>query len=592
MLSRWIPTGRFIHTERWLSWEDKLLKDFVEHNGKRWTRIVQHGLPHRSPRQCQVRWEEKLNPDIKRGPFSDHERKVLEKAVEEVGVGRWSVISERYLPNRTFRRIANEWSGRTLKRGPWTPQEDQLLLKGVEKWGTQAWTRISQEYLPHRARSGLRARYREHLSPGIEKGPWTESELDLLLRRTIMFGQDWKKVAEGIRCRLPEQCRIKWINEIDPAINKEPWSEHEVRLLFERLIESKGDIAMAAREMPGRNRLSCRRKFQATMDDPALVVLFGKELLRTEMENVVEWRARVAKLVCRLLEEPVMFRVKSSGGLDLFKRGQWSPEEREKLNSLTQESLDWEMISKKMKRSQEQCKEQYERYFSKPNIKVGYWLPEEDEKLLEAIEEHGKNWQLVAKAVPRRTKMQCASRWKRVLQFPDHKKQTLSDHEKLAVWEGYQMFGPNWQAIQKTYLPNHKPDHIMRWWNYHKPKSADDFGGKGWAEEEDKTLLFAIQQSAKGDKISWTSVSNMMQDRTAKECRLRWKIKLDPSLKKGRWESEEKMRLIELVQKEKLQKRFNSIWPIVTKQLGTGRSEHACRNVYYSMQRKGSRFAT
>jgi hypothetical protein len=47
---------------------------------------------------------------------------------------------------------------------------------------------------------------------------------------------------------------------------------------------------------------------------------------------------------------------------------------------------------------------------------TGIWTPAEDEALKKAVEKfHGKNWDAIAEIVPGRTKKQCASRWRYVL---------------------------------------------------------------------------------------------------------------------------------------------------------------------------------
>ncbi|KAG1298072.1 hypothetical protein G6F66_002055 [Rhizopus arrhizus] len=589
---------RFIHSQKWLPWEDDLLKKYVQHNGKKWSEIVQHCLPHRSQKQCQIRWVENLNPNIKTGPFSESERQILQKAVAKVGTGHWAEISQAYLPHRTPRRIANEWTGRSRQRVAWTEEEDGLLLEGVERFGLKAWTKIAETYLPHRTRSQVRARYRQHLAPDVIKDAWSEQELDLLLRRTIMYGQeDWNKVAEGIQGRLPEQCQIKWTTEMDPGLNKAAWSKEETRLFWQHLIHAKGQLVKAAQEMPGRSNLSCLQKFNATLRDKELVAFHSDELKRTDTENVYQWRQRIASLVCHWLDQQPAIKLDSKQGLQVYRQGPWDRTEIEQLKAwVDQEGQDWQAISKQMNRSPSQCRVQFEQHLSKQDIKRGFWTAKEDAALLAAVETYGtSDWSQVAAHVPFRTKIQCASRYRRVLRYPQNiTGKPLTSAEKLLVWEGYQMFGPNWQAIQMTYLPAQtKPEHIMRWWNHRKPKSKEDlFGRQGWSEEEDKALSFSIQQSTSSEGIDWRSVSNMMQDRSAKQCQKRWEVSLDPSVKRGRWDSEEVLRLIELVQKKKIQTQQGSMWPEVAKALGTNRSEHACRYKYYSMQRKGSRFVT
>ncbi|KAI9243651.1 hypothetical protein BY458DRAFT_551810 [Sporodiniella umbellata] len=621
---RWISKRRSLYTASWLPWEDKILKDYVEHNGRQWTKVVQHCLPHRSPKQCEGRWVENLRPNLKKGPFSKDEREILKNAVKEFGVGKWKEICLYRLPERSHRRIANEWNSNRPTVGGWTEEEERLLIKGVEKHGLHNWINIVREFLPHRSRSSVRNHYREFLTPNLSLLPWNENELDLLLRRTIIFGLDWNKVAEGIPNRAPEQCRYQWIKGIDPSLSKEPWTPNEERLFLERLIEAKGHLKTASDKMPGRNSLFCFSKFREILLDPELNIAMGDSLKCASHENRLEWRARVARLICEWLDKSLSFRVLAHDGLLVFKQGRWSEEERAELDAACkeqqtpdwdtitqhtvrsedkeqaeldttckeQQALDWNTIAKRVGRTPNQCRRQYEEQMFSVGTKRTLWSPEEDDLLLKAIETHGKDWVSVAALVPERSPTQCSYRWRRVLRYPNRNDQPLSDSEKTLLWEGYQMFGPNWQVIQKSYFPDRRPDHLMRWWSLHKPKENYDFRKPGWTEVEEDTLKFAIERSTSEGKINWPLVSKMMENRTAKECRLQWQIKLDPTLKKGKWDSEEKMRMVELVQKYKIQESTGSFWPLVAQELGTGRSVHSCRSAYYKMQRKGSRYAT
>lgn len=610
----------FIHqtSDKWLPWEDDLLRNYVIHNGKKWNEFVQHCLPNRSPSQCQSRWTDILNPSVKRGPFCANEKTLLEEGVSKLGQGQWTKISELYLPGRSPRRIANEWSSLSkIQNGPWTKEEDELVLKGMAEYG-QAWTSIATHYLPWRNRSQIRNHYRSQLDPNINKGKWTDHELDLLLRRTIVFGQDWNKVAEGLPGRTPEKCSSVWMTELDPALNKGPWTSEETRLFWERVNQFQGNFVKVAEDLPGRNRLSCFRKFWSTVrHDQEFTLLYGDTLEKQNSENGPIWRARIAKLVCNWLSQETSIKKSSNNSIEIHQAGPWDEKDLLKLDELVNKQLekknmdsleygDWKKLSKQfLGRNAHQCKYQYDEHLSVKNIIKGEWTNEEDNLLLELVKEHGtSHWDTIVKHIPNRNKRQCAYRWHRALQFNDSdppmiKKKRLSDTEKSLIKEGVQMFGPNWTAIRMTYLPSRTPDQIMRWWNFQqKTGLEEDVNGnkKFWSEDEDKTLQFAVSKykDELGDIPSWAQVSKMIHGRTPKQCRTRWIYSLKPGFTKGTWTYEEEMQLLEIVQKVKLQKNKSSkksMWPLIAKELNTGRSDLACRSKYDYMQRKGHRFA-
>ena len=69
---------------------------------------------------------------------------------------------------------------------------------------------------------------------GFVKGPWTREEDDMLVQMVQAYGtKRWSLVASNLKGRTGKQCRERWTNQLNPLINKRPWSteEDEVRAL-------------------------------------------------------------------------------------------------------------------------------------------------------------------------------------------------------------------------------------------------------------------------------------------------------------------------------------------------------------------------
>ncbi|KAI8364230.1 hypothetical protein BD560DRAFT_173860 [Blakeslea trispora] len=605
--------------EKWQPWEDELLSNYVKHNGKKWNEFVQHCLPHRSSRQCQARWSDTLDPSLKHGPFSLEEKQKLKEAVAKLGQGQWAEIRQHYLPERPARRIANVWSSLTsadtnTKHKRWTPEEDELLLEGIAKYGLSAWSKIASEFLPWRNRMQIRNHYSAQLDPNTSKAKWTDDELDLLLRRTIVFGQNWNKVAEGIPQRSPEQCSRIWMTQLDPGLNKEPWTAEETLLFWKQLVVCRGDFLKVSERLPGRTRLMCFNKFWSTVKrDAEFCLVSGDQIQQTEQENAPEWRTRIASLVCEWLDHDMEIRESSNGALYFYHSGSWSQEELDRLIQIVdQQKTKGELDSKAWRdialyfegRDAKQAKYQYQQHVVDKDKKKGVWSEEEDSLLEKLIREHGtSNWDKIVQDMPHRSQRQCAYRWYHCLQYRDRQEapqiirhKHLTDTEKLLIQEGVDMFGTDWHSIHMVYLPTRTPKQMSSWWYAHKKKQRvyeDTDKNRKWTEEEDRVLSFSVQDNINtttGQVSSWAKVAKMIQGRTSSQCKVRWMYSLRPGLLKGVWSYDEELRLVDIVQKYRLQG-MGIKWSIVAGELGTGRSEWACRCKYNYLQKKGNRFA-
>ncbi|KAI8891310.1 hypothetical protein K501DRAFT_235315 [Backusella circina FSU 941] len=591
---------------KWEPWEDKALIDYVKHNGNKWTALTQHCLPNRSPAQCEIRWDA-INPNIKHGPFSALERKLLQEGLDKHGHS-WLAIQKEFLPDRGYRRIRHEYSNKSTQPfKKWTEEEDELLLKGVAELGISNWTKIAATYLPNRSRIQVYYRYNATLNPSLKKDKkLSQEELDTILKRTIIYGQNWSKVAEGLPGRTPNRCADAWFKILDPSLNKGPWNPKEVRLLFEVLYRLDGAFYKAAEYLPGRSQHLCRKKFWVEMKP--IKLLFPQETQQRNDENKNDWIKRMARILGDTMDKKTDLRLEPNGSLVLHQSRNWTEEESSHLQQLVDNKLkskttltksDWEDIASHLThRTFYQCKSHYVAHLEKVNRIKGTWSKEEDDKLKSLVEEYGTRWKTIAENFTNRSRYQCSYRWHRVLKY-NHVAigERLTVQEKQLVKEGVLMFGNNWKAISATYLPHRTPTQCMRWWNFQRQKNDtvddEDISVKleqdRWTENQDRILSFVVSGYKDDDEISWPKVASMVPGRNATQCRTRWLYSLKPDVGK-RWTYEEEMQLLEIVQKLKLTD-LKNIWPTVSEKLNTGRDDWQCRRKFNYMQRIGNRFA-
>ncbi|CAA0842597.1 myb domain protein 17 [Striga hermonthica] len=106
----------------WAPEEDEKLLDYINKHGHgSWRSLPKLAGLLRCGKSCRLRWTNYLRPDIKRGPFSPQEEKLVIQLHAILG-NRWAAIASQ-LQGRTDNEIKNLWNTHLKKR---------LLLMGID----------------------------------------------------------------------------------------------------------------------------------------------------------------------------------------------------------------------------------------------------------------------------------------------------------------------------------------------------------------------------------------------------------------------------------------------------------------------------
>ncbi|CBI20888.3 unnamed protein product, partial [Vitis vinifera] len=111
--------------------------------------------------------------------------------------------------------------------GKWTVEEDDMLREAVQCYKGKNWKKIV-ECLKDRTVIQCQHRWQKVLNPEIVKGSWTKEEDEKMMKLVKIYGpKKWSNIAKHLPGRIGKQCRERWHNHLNPAINKEAWTEEE-----------------------------------------------------------------------------------------------------------------------------------------------------------------------------------------------------------------------------------------------------------------------------------------------------------------------------------------------------------------------------
>jgi hypothetical protein len=152
----------------WTPQQDQRLAQLVGEHGQDWKAIVDK-MGGRTIEQIASRWKKCLNSELVKGSFLEDEDNLIIRFVNEHGDGfSWRDITS-LIPNRTPKQCRERWNNHlnpSVKKEPWTEEEDARIFALYEGFGAQ-WSRIARA-LPGRTDNSVKNRFNSSISKRLE----------------------------------------------------------------------------------------------------------------------------------------------------------------------------------------------------------------------------------------------------------------------------------------------------------------------------------------------------------------------------------------------------------------------------------------
>ncbi|OHT05782.1 Myb-like DNA-binding domain containing protein [Tritrichomonas foetus] len=117
-----------------------------------------------------------------------------------------------FFPNKTQTQVTDRWVkvlDPTLVKGSWSREEDEKIIDFVQENGPKHWAKLAS-MLPGRLGKQVRERWVNHLDPNVNRGPWTPEEDEIIIDLHQKHGNHWTYISTHLPTRSDNAIKNRW----------------------------------------------------------------------------------------------------------------------------------------------------------------------------------------------------------------------------------------------------------------------------------------------------------------------------------------------------------------------------------------------
>jgi len=170
----------------------------------------------------------------------------------------------------------------------WTKKEDeQLLLLVINKEDTSKWYDISLHF--NKTPGQCYSRYSRIRKESI-KGLWNEDEDQEIIELVHKLGTKWSSISSKSRSgRSGKQIRDRYLNKLDPSLNKNSFSRLEDEIILKSYEELGPEWIRITKKLKGRSNVMVKNRYKVLSSNRKKSLKKGivhKEIINNEETKV------------------------------------------------------------------------------------------------------------------------------------------------------------------------------------------------------------------------------------------------------------------------------------------------------------------